>query len=331
MTAAVIEGLAGRRILVTGARGFIGSALVKRLAATDCVLIRASRKSLDPLAGHMAACETLIGDPSDSAFWRQAIGEASADLVFHLAGQTSAYVAEDEPETDDRANVAPVRHLIEACRSTARTVDALIAGTVTEAGLTEHLPVDETWPDAPITVYDRHKLEAERCIEQASRDAILRGVCLRLPNIYGPGESVGSQDRGLLNKIIARAITGQPITVFGDGSEVRDYLFIDDIVEAFVLTSQAMENASGRHFVTGTGTGHSLRQAFECVAARAEAATGTPVRLESAPWPDGMLAIERRHFIANPTAIREATGWQASVSLSEGIDRTIKRLQQGTA
>jgi UDP-glucose 4-epimerase len=331
MAVAVIEGLAGRRILVTGARGFIGSALVKRLAATDCVLIRASRTPLDPISEQKATCETLIGDPSDPAFWHLAIGEAGADMVFHLAGQTSAYVAEADPEADDHANVAPVRHLIEACLTANRPVDALIAGTVTEAGLTERLPVNETWPDAPITVYDHNKLEAERCIEQASRDRLLRGACLRLPNIYGPGESVGSQDRGVLNKVIARAIAGQPITVFGDGSEVRDYLFIDDIVEAFVLTSLAMENASGRHFVTGTGTGHSLRQAFELVAAQVESTTGKPVQVETAPWPDGMLAIERRHFIADPAAIRDATGWRAKVALSEGIDRTIKRLQQETA
>jgi nucleoside-diphosphate-sugar epimerase len=98
-----------------------------------------------------------------------------------------------------------------------------------------------------------------------------------------------------------------------------------------VLTSLAMENASGRHFVTGTGTGHSLRQAFELVAAQVESTTGTPVQVETAPWPDGMLAIERRHFIADPAAIRDATGWRAKVALSEGIDRTIKRLQQETA
>jgi nucleoside-diphosphate-sugar epimerase len=331
MVNTVIEGLAGRRILVTGARGFIGSALVKRLAATDCVLIRGSRTPLDPISRRQATCEALIGNPSDPEFWRQAINEAGVDLVFHLAGQTSAYAAEADLDADDRANVAPVRHLIEACRAAAHPVDALIAGTVTQAGLTERLPVNEDWPDAPITVYDHHKLEAERNIEQASRDTILRGTCLRLPNIYGPGGGVGSQDRGVLNKIIARSIAGQPITVYGKGSEVRDYLFIDDIVEAFVLTSLAMENAAGRHFVTGTGTGHSLRQAFELVAARAEAATGAAVQVENAPWPDGMLAIERRNFIADPTAIREATGWQASVSLSEGIDRTIKRLQRETA
>jgi nucleoside-diphosphate-sugar epimerase len=324
--ASPIEGLHGRHILVTGARGFIGGAIVQRLAATNCTLIRASRTPLPEPHNNVANVYDLVGNPSDPAFWQQAVTHHRADLIFHLAGQTSAYVAENDPEFDRKANVEPMRQLLDAVAASGRVIDILYAGTVTQAGLTEALPVDENTEDNPITVYDNHKLASEQMLEHAAESGIVRGTTLRLPNIFGPGTSVGSGDRGVLNKIIAKALMGAEISCFGDGHELRDYLFIDDVVEAFVLTSLAMEKASGQHFVLGTGKGYSLRETFELVAQHVGNATGTTVSIGRIPWPESALAIERRNFIADSSAIQRVAGWQAQIDLVEGIDCTIAAL-----
>ncbi len=329
MTAAApIDELYGRRILVTGANGFIGGALIQRLTATDCTLIRASRSPLPSLTASAANVLELIGEPSDPTFWQRALVGEDVDMIFHLAGQTSAYVAENNPELDHMANVEPLRHLLDIASDLDRGIDVLYAGTVTQAGLTETLPVGEDVQDDPVTEYDRNKLMAEQMLEHAARRGTVRGVTLRLPNVFGPGTTVGRSDRGVLNKIIATALKGDEISIYGDGHELRDYLFIDDVVEAFVLTSLAMDRASGHHFVLGTGNGHSLREVFELVARQVGNAIGKVIRLGEVPWPEGTLPIERRNFVADPSAIREAAGWQARVGLTDGVNRTIAAFRE---
>ena len=154
------------------------------------------------------------------------------DVVFHFAGQTSLYAADTDPVCDYQANVLPMFLMLEACKKNDVHPDILFTGTSTIVGLPEELPVNETFPDQPVTIYDAHKLMAETYLKCYARMGLARGVTLRLTNVYGPGPKCSSEDRGILNMMVNRALSGKNVTVYGEGKFIRDYVYVDDFEEA---------------------------------------------------------------------------------------------------
>jgi UDP-glucose 4-epimerase len=195
---------------------------------------------------------------------------------------------------------------------------------VTQAGLVSQLPVNEEAVDAPITVYDQHKLIAEQQLKQAAVEGTVRAVSLRLANVYGPGGHGRNPDRDVLNRMIRTGLRGEPLTVYGTGEFVRDYLFVDDAVDAFLMAACGSDTVNGRHFVIGTGQGCTIRAAFDLVASRVFARTGRQVPVIHVEPAAPLSAIEQRNFVANASAFSAATAWRATCSLSDGIDRTIE-------
>lgn len=291
---------AGKTVAVTGAGGFLGGSLCNRLAGVPCRVVRVARR----------------------ATWDAVVSEA--DVVFHFAAQTSTAVAAVNPDRDFDSNVAPMRSLLDACERTRSRPVVIFAGTVTQAGLPARLPVNEDVADDPLTVYDRHKLIAENSLKAAASDGIVSGATLRLSNVYGPGATGGNQDRHILNRMIAAAVRGEPLTVYGPGDYLRDYVFVEDATDAFLMAALHHQSLNGRHFVVGSGTGVTIRRAFELIAARVEALTGRQVPVVIAEPPSALSAIEQRHFVADPSRFSAATGWRATWSLSDGIDRSIE-------
>ncbi len=317
---------AGRSVLVTGASGYVAGAVAARLSAAGGRMIRLSRRRLEPLSGAV----DVVGDIGDAELWHDLAGRV--DAILHLAGETSFYAAERDPRASLDANVVPVVNAIAAAAAAPNRPVLVVAGTVTQVGLTEALPVNETAPDNPITVYDLHKSCAERHVLLAAARGTVRGCCLRLANVYGPGpNSNGSPDRGILNKLVRGALAGQPITIYGDGSHIRDYVFLDDVVDAFLAAAAHPDAVCGRAFLVAGGRATRLGEAFSLVAERVTALTGRTVELRHAPWPDGLLPIEFRNFVADVSALAQATGWRPRVGLSDGIDRTIHAFLQDHA
>ena len=314
----------GKTIAVTGAAGFLGGRLVNRLAPGACRIIRVARSAPPPMVIETAATVTdVAGDVGHRGLWDLV---ADADVIFHFAARTSTAAAADDPERDFHANVAPMRHLLAACRERGVRPMVLFAGTVTQAGTPSRLPVDEDAPDDPRTVYDRHKLMAEANLEAAASQGIVSGATLRLANVYGPGGHGRTRDRDVLNRMIKTAIEGEPLTVFGSGEYLRDYLFVEDVVDAFLMAGAQPEQVNRRHFVVASGRGISIRGAFELVAARVERLTGRRVPVTTTAPTAPPSPIEQRHFVGDPSRFSAATGWRPSWSLTEGIDRTIEVL-----
>jgi nucleoside-diphosphate-sugar epimerase len=265
----------------------------------------------------------VVGDVRDRATWDE-VGDAH--VVIHLAAQTSGAVAAEDPAADFHANVTPMRHLLASCRQRRVHPIVVFAGTATEAGIPSRLPVTEDEVDDPITAYDRHKLMAEDDLKAAASHGAVCGATLRLANVYGPGARGVRQDRDVMNRMIAAAMQGQPLTVHGTGEYLRDYVFIEDVVDAFLMAAAHPDRINGRHFIVGSGRGVTIREAFELVAARVEARTGRRVPVLTADPPGGLSDIQRRHFVADSSRFAAATGWRASWSLADGIDRTIEAL-----
>lgn len=312
-----------KTVVVTGATGFLGGRLVHRLAQVSCRIVRVARTvqlPLEPPPG--ATVIDVDGDLRHRSVWDRVL--ADADVVVHFAAQTSAAAADENPAWDFEANVAPMRHLLAACRQLGRRPTVVFAGTVTQTGVPSHLPVDEDAPDDPVTVYDQHKLMAERELKMSVSDGTVRGATLRLANIYGPGGHARSGDRDVLNRMIRAAVRGETLTVFGAGEYVRDYLFVDDAVDAFLMAGVHADRVNGRHYVVGSGSGITIRNAFELVAARVGLLTGRQVRVTTTEPARPLSDIERRSFVADPSRFSGDTGWHPNWDLSDGIDRTIE-------
>jgi nucleoside-diphosphate-sugar epimerase len=315
-----------RGVLVTGGAGYLGTNLVRRLAPHIAssggrvrILSRRGSSLAEPASG--IEVERVTGDLRDPGLWPLLV--EGMDLIFHLAAQTSVYAAEEDPLTDHEINVVATLRLLEAARRGGRGPAIILAGTATQAGLTRALPVDESVPDAPVTIYDLHKMMAENYLRYYVACGHVRGASLRLSNVYGPGPASGSADRGVLNVFVRRALRGETLTVYGEGFGLRDYVYVDDAVEAFAGAARGIDRIDGGYFVIGTGQGTSIRDAVARVAARVEARTGRRPQVAHVPPPRPPSPIEARDFVANSARFRDATGWSARVSLDEGIDRTI--------
>jgi len=215
-------------------------------------------------------------------------------------------------------------HMLAVCRLKRSNPIVVFSGTVTEAGLPTTIPVNETHPDHPITIYDLHKLMAEKYLIHYANEGTVRGVTLRLANVYGPGPRSSSVDRGVLNMMVRRAVAGEPITVYGKGNEMRDYIYTEDVANAFLSCVSAIENTNGRYFVIGSGEGHTILEAMSLVAERVALKTGIRAPLIHVEPPQPQSPIEARNFVADCNLFVKSTGWQPRVRLAEGIDRTIE-------
>jgi len=257
--------------------------------------------------------------------WQNSLEEI--DVVFHLAAQTSVATAAKNPPADFESNVRPLLQLAEVASENHWCPAVIFAGTVTEIGIPRRLPVNESYPDHPITIYDIHKWMAEQYLKYYARQRILRGATLRLANVYGPGPASQSQDRGVLNQMIRRALKGEILTLYGPGEQLRDFLYVEDASLAFLAAGTSIERINGRHFVIGTGKGHTLAEAFHLVADQVAQVTGRRVEVQKIQPSAPLLPIEERNFTADSRSFSEITGWSPRTSLSEGIAKTIQALR----
>jgi nucleoside-diphosphate-sugar epimerase len=317
------ETFQSKRILVTGASGYLSTNLVQSLKDIDCTVIRLSRKdNLPPIKGEANIVDHQ-GDIVCRETWERILG--GVDVVYHMAGQTSVYVADEKSLSDMEINVKSMLLLLEVCRDKKTKLLIVFSGTSTEVGIPETLPVNEVFTDYPVTLYDLHKLMAEQYLKLFCRQGHVSGVSLRLTNVYGPGPESGSSDRGVLNQMVRKALAGEPLTIYGKGEFVRDYIFIDDVINAFLSVPKNFSLINGRHFVIGSGEGNSISQAINLVADRVKEKTGVPVSVEHATPPLNLSPIESRNFIADFEGFRQAVGWEPQYSLKKGIDLTLRK------
>jgi len=319
----LINLIKGKKILITGSTGYLATSLITQLLDVECSIIRLSRSGahFTPMGGK-PHIQDIEGDIRKVAVWESVL--ADVDIVFHFAAQTSVYVAEENPLADMENNVLPMIHLLETCRKMNRKLSILFAGTATEVGISEHLPVDETHPDRPITVYDLHKLMAENYLKYYTRTGVVQGVTLRLANVYGPGTKSSSADRAVLTTMIRRALRGESLTVYGKGDYIRDYVYIEDVVRAFLHAAVNIERVSGQHYLIGSGEKNTIAEAFNLIADRVALRTGTLVPVIHVDIPESLSPIESRNFVADVTGFNQAANWCAEYSFVDGLDRTIE-------
>ena len=269
----LLKSLEGKVIAVTGANGYIGSALSTKLVEYSARVLRISSKKLHPQTGMF----DLKANIKIVDCWEKIVSQA--DIIIHLAGNTSIHEAKKNYVDSLNSTILPLQHLDLMARKLGRKPRVIFASTATIYGLPDTIVTSEDDNIDPITEYDLHKAFAEQQLDMSTRNGVLGGVSLRLANVYGVSSSESSLcDRGIFNKITKTAFQGKDIIVYGDGNYVRDYVYIDDVVSAFLYAAVA-KNIEGELFNIATGVGHTLKEAFSLVADRVSDITKKKVNI----------------------------------------------------
>lgn len=319
-----------KRVLVTGSSGYLAWNLLNKLSEYDCEIICLSRETEKiQRISKIASFEYIESNYDIKSLNSETI--ENIDIIFHLASQTSIYIAEQNPFFDFTSNVLPTQTLVEICRKNKTTPTLIFAGTSTQCGMPKKIPVNEQAIDLPETVYDFHKLQAERCIKFYTQKGLVKGTTFRLTNVYGPGPKSSSTDRGILNQMIYKALNNEVLTIYGSGEYVRDYIYSSDVVDFFESAPAIIDNIKGHHIILGSGSGISINAAIKKVAEKVSEYTGSNVKVKSIKPPDNLLDIEKRNFIADISLLKEKFGKSPEISLDNGIEKTINYMSSLTS
>jgi UDP-glucose 4-epimerase len=308
-----------RPVLVIGGLGFIGLHLTERLVGqgADVTVLTPARERHAELAERFEArgVRVVEGDVRDAHVVSRSV--AGRDVIFNLSGQSGAVRSMEDPWTDLDVNLRGNLVLLESIRETSPAAKVVLAGSRLQYGRPSRVPVAEEDGREPLCLHAIHKQTAEEYVRLYARLYGVRSAIARITNPFGPGQPTGRTAYGVINRLIHLAIGDQPLTLYGDGTQQRDYIFVDDAVEALLLLG-VDETCDGRAYNVGSGSGTRMLDVARMIV---EAAGGG--RIEHVPWPSLAEQIETGDFVADISRIRKELGWQPTVSLHEGIERTI--------
>jgi len=316
----------GKEVLITGGVGFIGSNLARRLVGLGAKVTLVD--SLIPIyGGNLHNIKDLrervtlnisdVRDPFAMAFLVQ-----GKDFLFNLAGQTSHLDSMINPQADLDINAAAQLSILEACRQHNQTIKIVFASTRQLYGKPEYLPVDEAHPVRPVDVNGINKLAGEWYHLLYNNVYGIRACALRLTNTYGPGMRVKDARQTFLGIWIRNVIEGKPILVFGDGLQLRDFNYVDDVVEA-LLAAALDAKVDGQVFNLGSNEVISLTQLAEMLC---ELQPGAGYQL--VPFPPERKAIDIGDYYSDFAKFHNVLGWQPKVGLRQGLANCLAYYQE---
>ncbi|MFY9552430.1 MAG: SDR family NAD(P)-dependent oxidoreductase [Thermoanaerobaculia bacterium] len=313
--------LSGKRVLITGGLGFIGSNLARRLVAEDA-RVTLCDAMIEGYGGNPANIREVrervtveTADVRDAPAMERLV--AGQDVVFHLAAQVSHVMSLSNPYPDIDINIKGTAVVLEACRK--KNPEALLvrSGTRGQYGPAVTLPVSEQTPSDPRGIYEISQLSAEMICRTYTRIHGIRTVPLRLTNVYGPRGQMHHSQFGVVNWFVRLALEGRPIPIFGSGKILRDFLYVDDCVEALLLAARE-PGAVGEIL----NVGHDRPSTFlEVAEVLRELVPGT--RIEFTDFTPERKAQEPGDFVSDITKIRGLLGWEPKIGLREGLARTV--------
>ena len=309
----------GRRVVVTGGAGFIGSNLVHRLAelgaqihVVDALVPQtgANRFNLDRLANRITLHERNISDAAGAL--------DGVEVVFNLAGQGNHLLSMSDPSLDLALNCSDQLKFLEAARRLARAPRIVLASTRQVYGAHERLPIDELHPTRPCDLNGIHKLTCESYHSMYSDLHGLEATILRLSNVYGPRMSmrpcVGAP---VMSRFIGTAIDAGHLEIFGDGTQLRDPLYVDDAVDAFLAAGQ-LEKGAGVLNIAG-----DERVSVGAIAAAVAKAAGNGARSSIIPFPRKRQDVDIGSSFLDCSKAQRLLGWKPQTGLEAGLLRTV--------
>jgi UDP-glucose 4-epimerase len=314
-----MNGYSGRRLLVIGGLGFIGVNLVARLveAGSRITLVTPARErhADQALKFEDAGVHIVEGDIRDLGLMTHIAG--GQEIVFNLSGQSGAMRSMEDPWTDLDVNCRGNLVLLEALRDVNPRAKVVLAGSRLQYGRPTRLPAMEQDAGDPLCLHAIHKETAEQYLRLYGRLFGLRYAVARVTNPYGPGQPAGRTAYGVINRLIHLALADETLTIYGDGQQQRDYIHVDDVVDA-LQTLGASDKSDGQVYNVGTGTGSRLIDV-----ARLIVQTAGGGRVQQVEWPALAEQIETGDFVADISRIQTDLGWSPAIQLSDGLERTV--------
>lgn len=312
--------LAGRKVLITGGLGFIGSNLARRLVQLGSEvllvdsLIPEYGGNLFNISGLEDRLQVNISDVRDEHSMRYLVQER--DYLFNLAGQTSHMDSMQDPYTDLEINCRAQLSILEACRKYNPQIKLVFASTRQLYGKPDYLPVDERHLLRPVDVNGINKMAGEWYHILYNNVYHIRACALRLTNTYGPRMRIKDARQTFLGIWIRLLVEGKSFEVWG-GEQLRDFNYIDDAVDALLLAATC-EQANGRVFNLGASPVVSLHQLADMLIAANE---GGSYQVRS--FPPDRKRIDIGDYYADYELACSLLGWQPGISLHEGLRRTL--------
>jgi len=315
-----------KTVLITGGLGFIGSNLARRLVDLGARVTLVD--SLLPdyggnwfnIADYEERLRVNIADVRDPHSMRALV--QGQDVLFNLAGQVSHMDSMRDPFTDLDINTRSQLSILEACRHENPTIKVIYAGTRQQYGKPDYLPLDEQHLQHPTDVNGVNKLAGEwyHIVYHTAYD--LRTCSLRLTNTYGPRQLLKHSRQGFIGWFVRLAVQDEEIQLYGDGSQLRDLNYVDDVVDAFLRVG-ASDESNGQVYNLGGTAPVSLLKLSELII---EIAGRGRVRL--VPWPAGRKRIDIGDVYSSYATIEAAFGWRPSTDLRDGLERMIRYYQE---
>jgi len=308
-------------ILITGGVGFIGSNLAIKLIEKGA-RVTVVDNMVPHQGGNIFNLETVkdkismdFSDIRDMYSMDQLV--RGKDFIFHLARQTDHILSQIDPFPDIDVNVRGTAVLLESCKKYNPAVRLIYTGTRGQYGKQVKLPVSETAPTNPRGIYEITNLTAEKMFQVYNDVHGLKSIMLRLTNIYGPRSQMKTSHYGVVNWLIRLAMDGKTIPIFGDGRLKRDFLYIDDTIEA-ILAVASSDKCYGEIINIGKDKPDNFRHLAEVIIKIARSGSW-----ELTPFTPERAAQEPGDFYSNIRKIRQLTGWKPSTDLEDGIRKTI--------
>jgi len=300
------------RALVTGGAGFIGSHLVDLLlgAGDEVTVVDHLRSEANLAAAKARGVQLVRADVTDVPAMLRAFAAARPEVVFHLAAQIDVRRSVEDPSMDAHQNVGGTAGVLEAARH-AGAQRVILASTAGVYGDPPRLPIAEDTPVAPLSPYGAGKAAAETYLALFSRLYGISTLALRMSNVYGPRQSPHGE-AGVIAIWCAAAVEGRPVTVFGDGSQTRDFVYVGDVVQGFAAAARTSDEGA---INLSTGVETSLLDLAAALGLRTDLG---PARL-------GEIA----RSTLDPSAAAARLGWRATTPLAEGLERTLATMRAG--
>jgi len=312
----------GRSVLISGGCGFIGSMLARRLVGLGAKVTIID--SLIPLyGGNLKNIEDIrdrvwlnISDVRDPYAIAHII--QGQDYLFNLAGQTSHVDSMSDPFTDLNINATAQLSILEAVRKHNPSIRIVFASTRQLYGRPQYLPVDEAHPIVPVDINGIHKLAGEGYHLLYNQVYGIASSCLRLTNTYGPGMRVKDARQTFLGLWLKLVLTRQPIKVFGDGLQLRDFNYVDDVVDALLLAASRKE-AVGQVMNLGSDEVINLKDLAKLLV---EVNGGGDWELIA--FPPERKAIDIGDYYSDWSRAKALLGWQPAIALREGLAKSLE-------
>jgi UDP-glucose 4-epimerase len=321
-----LKSLKGSKILITGGAGMIGSTIA--LSAVSHGAQVTILDALLPLYGgnlfnlkNIKDDITFIkGDIRDTKLVKKLVKDQ--DVIFDMAAQVSYIDSAKDPYLDLDINCFGHLNILEACRYNNPGVKIIFPSSRFVYGTIEYSPVDEDHPFNCLSIYGIHKLAVEKYLVFYHQYYGMDTIIFRIANPYGPRQQMKHSKYGIVNWFIRTALEGKDLTIFGEGSQMRDYIYVKDLAQAMLLAA-VDEELKHEIFNIGSGKSISFRTMVETVARIINKG-----KVAFLPWPDDYAFAESGDYLSNISKIKQRLRWEPRTDFEAGVRETVQYYQQ---